>query len=72
MTGSVRDRLLSAKRRCGVLANPIGGRVAVTALHRNAWTGHVTAVGGLNLDYPGRAGIKGKSGTVWLSKAVNN
>jgi hypothetical protein len=47
-----------------------GGRVAVTAPHRTAWAGHVTAVGGVNFDYPGRAGIKGKNGTVWLSRAA--
>ena len=47
-----------------------GGRVAVTAPHRKAWTGHVAAAGGINLTSPTRASMKGKSGTVWLSKAA--
>jgi hypothetical protein len=47
-----------------------GGRVAVTAPHRKTWTGHVTAVGGVNLTVPTRASMKGKNGTVWLSKAA--
>lgn len=47
-----------------------GGRVAVTAPQRKAWTGHVTAAGGVNFDDPTRADMKGKSGTVWLSKAA--
>ena len=49
-----------------------GGRIAVTAPHRKAWTGHVTATGGINFDYPSRADMKGKNGTVWLSKAAKN
>lgn len=47
-----------------------GGRVAITAPHRKGWTGHVTATGGVNFDKPGRADVKGKNGTVWLSKAA--
>jgi hypothetical protein len=49
-----------------------GGRVAVTAPHRTAWTGHVTTTGGVNFDDPARKDMKGKNGTVWLSKAAKN
>jgi hypothetical protein len=49
-----------------------GGRAAVTAPHRKAWSGHVSAAGGVNFDNPKRNDMKGKSGTVWLSKAAKN
>jgi hypothetical protein len=49
-----------------------GGRVAVTAPHRKGWTGVVKAAGGVNFDFPARAAMKGKNGTVWMSTPAKN
>lgn len=65
------SRMLPASNYCTGSSSGAGGggRIAVTAPHRKAWKGHVTTSGGINFDAPGRASMKGKNGTVWLSKA---
>ena len=68
----VTSALLLGAGQAAALGMPrsLANRVAVTAPQRKAWTGHVTAAGGVNFDDPTRNDMKGKSGTVWLSKAA--
>lgn len=64
------SRVLPASNYCtGSPSGGGGGRIAVTAPDPKAWKGHVTTSGGVNFDAPGRASMKGKNGTVRLSKS---